>query len=372
MPDKLNGFLIPHKMRQFNKVIQTELQGNSTLNYAPMGGLIRILGKMDLSRVKIRLDNIRERATKSVSFVPTDVVVRAEESYPKATLVCLEDFNANFPLNPSENGLMKEWSIFGYDESTQDFRALEGDLMFCSSSIIKIEDKYVFNLAVLPYFLTSIKKFKGKNDDEIRFTDSPAKERNMILINAKTELITKSVEDHSIVLIDGPLVGGMASSYMVKMDEALRKRDCIPLYFVKNSDSRLVIDHTPRLSSLFNSDFHWAAHRLETSSRSPFFRYTDMHNLRNCKVFAYVKALAGFPERIEMHSLTYEKYRRLIPSVMDLMAYFYLVQGDYSNPQVRPIAIAEKYAREGLKILNIPALLVRLGFHPTINQVRFG
>jgi hypothetical protein len=57
---------------------------------------------------------------------------------------------------------------------------------------------------------------------------------------------------------------------------------------------------------------------------------------------------------------------------MNLLSYFYIVQGDYFNPQVRPIAIAEKYAREGVRILNIPVLLARLGFHPTINQLRFG
>jgi hypothetical protein len=85
-----------------------------------------------------------------------------------------------------------------------------------------------------------------------------------------------------------------------------------------------------------------------------------------------MKAFHGFPERVEMYTSTFEKYRSLIPSLMNLLSYFYIVQGDRSNPQVRPIAIAEKYAREGLKILNIPVLLSRLGFRPTINQVRFG
>jgi hypothetical protein len=85
-----------------------------------------------------------------------------------------------------------------------------------------------------------------------------------------------------------------------------------------------------------------------------------------------MKALYGFPERVEMHTATYEKYHSIIPDLMSLIAYFYILQGDMSNPQVRPIAIAEKYAREGIRILNIPALLARLGFRPTINQVRFG
>lgn len=331
-----------------------------------------MLSRMDLSRIKVRLDTIHKKATKSVSFESSDVPVKMVESYLSSTMSCLEDIDSNYCLHPAKNSLMNKWNIFGYDESTQEYRALEGDLLFCSSSVVKMEDKYAFNLTVLPYFLTSIRKFKGKSDDEIRFAENPKKERNMILIKTKTRSILEGTEPHSIVLIDGPLVGGMASTYMVRMDETLRKRDCIPLYFVKNSDSRLIIDNSPELSNQFNSDFHWCAHRLKEGSRSPFFRYTDRHKSSNSKVFTYVKALAGFPERVEMHSLTYQKYEDLLPSLMDLIAYFYIVQGDYSNPQVRPIAIAEKYAREGLRILNIPVLLGRLGFHPTVNQVRFG
>jgi hypothetical protein len=330
-----------------------------------------VLGKIDLSRVKIRLDNIKEKATKSVSFEPSEIGIKLQEHYLSPTMSCLEDVNTSYALDPSENDLRNQWNIYAYDESTQDYRALEGDLMFCSSSVIKVEDRYSFNLTVLPYFVTSMRKFENSEDEEIRFTESPNEERNKILVTAKTDSILESTEPDSIVLIDGPLVGGMASSYMVRMDNELRERNCIPLYFVKNSDSRLVISCDPKLSREFNSDFHWSAHRLEVGSRSAFFKYTDQDNPKNSKAFTYVKALAGFPERVEMHSQTYQKYSKLVPSLMNMIAYYYVVQGDYSNPQVRPVAIAEKYAREGLRILNIPVLLRRLGFRPTINQVRF-
>jgi len=328
---------------------------------------------MDLSRIKIRLGNIAKKATKSVSFVPSDIPVKMQEYYMSSTMRCLETFGSSYALDPQDNHLLEEWNVYAYDESTQNYRALEGDLLFCSSSTIRIEDnKYAFDLTVLPYFLTSMRKFKDLHDDEIRFAENFAEERNMMLINSKIDSILKCTEPHSIVLIDGPLVGGNASEYMRKMDDELRKRDCIPLYFVKNSNSRLVIKSNPKLTDEFNSDFHWAFRQLKDGSRSPFFKYTDERNAKNCKVFAYMKALTGFPQRIEMHFSTYEKYGCLLPSLMNLIAYFYLLQGDYFNPQVRPIAIAEKYAREGLRILNIPVLLGRLGFHPTINQMRFG
>jgi len=331
-----------------------------------------LLSKIDLKRIKIKLDNISKKVTKYVSFVPSDVEVKMQEFYMSPTMSCLESFGSSYALDPRCIDLMKNWNVYAYDESVQNYKALEGDLLFCSSSVIKIEDKYQFSLTVLPYFLTSMRKFKDMQDEDIRFAENVAEERNLILINSKINSILESVEPHSLILIDGPLVGGNASTYIVEMDEKLRKNDCIPLYFVKNSDSRLIIENDPKLSSEFNSDFHWAACGLKTGYRSPFFRYTDRYNSRNSKVFAYMKALAGFSERVEMHSLTFEKYGSLMPSLMNLIAYFYLVQGDDSNPQVRPIAIAEKYSREGIRILNIPALLGRLGFRPTINQVRFG
>jgi hypothetical protein len=333
-----------------------------------------VLGKIELSSVKLRLDNINKKATKFVSFEPIETTVIPREYLMDGPMSCLENENACYPLDPSDLSLIKDREVFAYDESTQDFKSLEGDLIFCSSALIKIGAKYEFNLTVLPYFLTSMRKFKGANEDEIRYTDEPSAERNKIIVEAKQHSILEGTENHSIVFIDGPLIGGMVSFYMREMDQKLREKDCIPIYFVKNSDSRLVITNSrnPELSVKFNSDFHWATHRLKERSRSAFFKYTDEHNPKNTKVFCYIRTLAGFPERIEMHPSTYETYGRLIPSIMNLISYFYIVQGDYANPQVRPIVIAEKYAREGLRMLNIPVLLARQGFHPTINQVRFG
>jgi hypothetical protein len=328
--------------------------------------------KLDLGKMRIRLENISKKATSFVSFYPTDISFQPQDFYSNAKLVALEEINNAYRLNPNSRSILSEWNIYAYDESTQKYSALEGEIFFCSSAIVKLEDRYSFNLSVLPYFLTSMTKFKDQTNEDIRFTENIAEAENLIMINSKIDSILGSVEPHSIVLIDGPLIGGNASSHYEKMDEELRKRDCIPLYFVKNSDSRLVLDSSKELCKEFNSDFHWSACTLQTGSRSAFFQYTDQHVKNHTKVFTYVKALYGFPERVEMHTQTYYKYREKIDEVMNLLAYFYIVQGDRSNPQVRPIAIAEKYAREGIRVLNIPALLSRLGFKPTINQVRFG
>lgn len=332
------------------------------------------LGKLDLGSVKLRLDNINKKATKFVSFEPSETTIRHMEYSMNGPMSCLEKEDSYYVLDPSDLSLIKDREVFAYDESIQDFKSLEGDLIFCSSALIKVSEKYEFNLTVLPYFLTSMRKFKTVTEDEIRYTEEPGAERNRVIMDAKQKSIIEGTEPHSIVLIDGPLIGGMVSFYTREMDQQLRQKDCIPLYFVKNSDSRLFISNSKNsaLTQQYNSDFHWATRQLKDQSRSAFFKYVDEYNPKNSKVFCYIKALAGFPERMEMHPSTYETYGNLIPSIMNLISYYYISQGDYANPQVRPIAIAEKYAREGLRILNIPVLLARLGFHPTINQVRFG
>ncbi len=287
--------------------------------------------KLNLSKVRLRLENINKKATKFVSFCPSELTLRPQDFYMSPTMSALEDSNDVYPLNPHEHDILFDWNIYAYDESIQNYRALEGELLFCSSSTIKLEAQYSFNLSVLHYFLTSMKKFSGLLHDDIRFTENIAEERNLIMISSKIDSIMGSVEPHSIVFIDGPLIGGNASAYIEKMDEELRSKDCIPLYFVKNSDSRLIIDTNEKLCSEFNSDFHWSACMLPSRSRSSFFKYTDRYVDNHTKVFTYMKALYGFPERVEMHTKTYLKYQSLMPELMNLLSYLYIVQGERSN-----------------------------------------
>ena len=330
------------------------------------GTEVLMIDNLDLSHVNVRLNKINKNATQAVSFQPSEVLLKLPDSYSNSRLACLEDPNSIYDLNPSDHDLMNEWNIYAYDESIQDFMALEGTLMFCSFSIIKVEKAYTFNLKVLPFFITSMKKFEKQLQEEIRYNENPSAERNSIMVDSEISMIKESVEPNSIILVDGPLIGRQASTKMVTMDREMRAKNCIPLYFVKNSNSRLIIDGDSdtnlNLANHFNSDFHWACHKLRNGTRSAFFKYTEQVekdgkktlNKNHSKVFTYMKPLAGFPERVEMHSETYEKYYNLMPKLMNLISYLYLVQGDYTNPQVRPVAIAEKYAREGLRIMNIP------------------
>lgn len=327
---------------------------------------------LDISQLSLRLGNIRKKGTSSVSFQPMLGQEVFNDSYFDSKMTCLENIFSVYELHPDNLELLPDWNVYAYDESTQNFSALEGVLFFCSSTIIKIEENYTYNLVVLPYFFTSMKKFQYADEVAIQYSDNISEARKMVMLDMKISSIENNVEPHSIVLIDGPLVAGNISTYVIAMDEKLRSRDCIPLYFVKNSNSRIVIDNYADLSGSYNSDFHWASKFLKGYSRTSFFRYTDLRNSRNSKVLSYVRTVAQIPTRIEMHRKTYEKYSDIIPSIMDLLSYYFVVQGDGRNPQVRPIAIAEIYAREGLKVLNLPSLFHSFGFTPTLNQMRFG
>jgi hypothetical protein len=109
------------------------------------------------------------------------------------------------------------------------------------------------------------------------------------------------------------------------------------------------------LKNKYNSDLHWSYNSLQPGERSNLFRYTDKVNPKNTKLFCYIKPFdRPSPQRIEIHPETFE----LIDELFDLIFYLILVQGDKSNPQIRLIAIAEKYAREMIKTANIRSLLV--------------
>lgn len=328
--------------------------------------------RIDFSRINISLRNIRKVSSSNLSYSPTISKQYFPDSFSSSILDPLEDFDHKERLDPSNIGIQADRYVHGYDESISTMFALEGELVFVSSACIMTDDEeYKYNLSVKPFFVTSMRKYQSHQDeDTVIYSENPAEARIRKIVSEKISSITESVSDKSVVFIDGPLIAGNVSSYLIRMDEELREKDIIPLYFVKNSNSRLILDNISYLSENYNSDFHWANDTLPVGHRSSFFRYYDQYNKRNTKVFSYIKPFIGFPQRVEMHSETYYQYQEIMNDLFDLIFYYYIAQSS-KNPQVRPIAIAEKYAREGIRILNLPQLVRSLGFHPSLNQVRF-
>jgi hypothetical protein len=157
---------------------------------------------------------------------------------------------------------------------------------------------------------------------------------------------------------------------MIQAIDRFLAKKILPIFFVKNSESNLVTNNMVKLSYEFNSDMHWAFNFLKTGQRTNFFRYADAHNPDNAKIFCYLKCMDISPQRIEFPVKAYALYKDSINSILDLIYYLLIVQGDKKNPQVRPIAIAEKYAREALKLIDLKKLMRSSGLVPTMNEGR--
>ena len=277
-------------------------------------------------------------------------------------------------------------TILGYDESTDKYQALEGTAYFTSHSLILLgESDYLPASYLTFYFYTRsnlliddneyIKNAEGcsSNDELEDRSDSFETAYKEDYVADRSYLISQITPPNSLLFIDGPLIGGQISSYSINLSQELLESNIIPIFFVKNSSSNLVTNNLPEFKSKFNSDMHWSYNELINGYRTNFFWYKDKTNPKNSKVFCYLKPFENrSPQRIELHIDTYEKHKSEINSIMDSIYYLLLAHGDINNPQVRPIAIAELYARQTLKILNINELLKTTNITPIMNQVRFG
>jgi hypothetical protein len=96
-----------------------------------------------------------------------------------------------------------------------------------------------------------------------------------------------------------------------------------------------------------------------------------MRNSRNTKIFCYLKAMDISPVRIEFFVDSFEQNKDSVLPVLNLIDYLILAQGQPKNPQARPIAVAEAYARETLRLMDFQRIMHDSGLHPTINQERF-
>lgn len=268
--------------------------------------------------------------------------------------------------------IAKQYTFSGYDESKLQYFCLEGSAYFTAHSlVIAGKSEYLPVNYLSFYFYTKSKKIADRSSF-IKYSFDPKTDANTDYVEDRGAFLETWSVNKSILLIDGPLIGGNISSYTVKLIENLHRKGIIPIFFVKNSDSNLVTDNIKELKNQYHSDMHWSFNYLNVGQRSNFFIYKDDHNPKNSKIFCYLKAFNLSPQRVEFHTDTYFLYREHIDDIMHLVYYLLLVHGDRKNPQIRPIAIAEKYAREILRMTNSYELMKTSGLIPTMNQERFG
>jgi len=277
-----------------------------------------------------------------------------------------------FKLDPKKGSevMSSRIGVVAYDESINKFLTLEGAAYLISHSLTVVSEKDYLPSNFVTFNFYTKSKIITKDSKFIKYSEDPEKDSNKDYHQDRTEFIVNNVPENSIILIDGPLIGEQATAYTLKLNQMLLKKGVLPIFFVKNSNSDLVIENIAELKGKYNSDLHWAHEVLKVGERTCLFRYTDLKNSSNTKLFCYIKAFGKGAQRVELHPDTYEKFKGEIPAMMNMVYYLMIAQGDPFNPQVRPIAIAEKYARETIKIVNFSKLMNQLNITPTMNQAR--
>jgi hypothetical protein len=261
--------------------------------------------------------------------------------------------------------------VTAYDESINKFNALEGTAYFTSHSLVFVSPTGYEPLNLLSmHFYTRSRDLQARSE-YLKYSTNPSKDSQMDYLHDKLDFILTSSVSGSILLVDGPIIAGDVYTTFMSSVPQFTSRSILPVFFVKNSDSNMVVDNFADVGGSYNSDLHWSYETLKPGQRSAFFRYVDLKNARNSKIFCYVKPQDVSPVRVEFFVESFEKNSASIPPIMNMLHYLTIVQGDIHNPQVRPIAIAEMYARETLKLVSFQRLMRESGLHPTMNQERF-
>jgi len=294
-------------------------------------------------------------------------------TYPpgKNLLTKIEDIDVKIlDIQNGQRMISKLPAIVGYDESMYIFPGLEGSSCLTTHCLaLHGKDQFLPVVMATYYFYTRSQRY-SKGDLVLRCTQEIEEEMKKDYTNDRLNFLIENVPNNSVVFIDGPLIGGNLSYATRELNDRLLDKGSIPVFFVKNSNSNLVTDNDGGLRNRYNSDMDWAHKNFKMGERTPFFKYVDQKNKENGKIFAYFKTSNLTVQRIEFDIKTFEKYQSLINDVVDLSFYLLNVQGNGKNPQIRTIAIAEKYAREVLKYLKNSELRM-FNFTPTMDVIRF-
>lgn len=262
--------------------------------------------------------------------------------------------------------------IAGYDESINKFSALEGTAYYTSHSLVFLApESYIPINQLTMYFFTQSEELSRMSNGSLIYSTQSTMQSQKRYLDDKVDFIFSTVPDNSILFIDGPIIAGDVYTRLISKFPKFHERNIIPCFFVKNSDSNMVVDNIDGVRGRYNSDLHWSYNTLKNGQRSCFFKYVDRRNDRNTKVFCYIKALGVSPLRVEFYTTSFEMYYEYINNIINLVYYLLLVQGNPKNPQIRPIAVAEAYARDTLKLVNFKQTMRLVGLTPTMNQERF-
>jgi len=335
-------------------------------------GLNQIIIPDDFEKTLGQLNQLKIRDLADVTFNPSHY-----EKYDKAgKLILIDDQIKTYDMDLKKGEECAHQNVISaYDESIRKYQCLQGSVYYSSHAATIMAPEQPFYLPVTKLSLGFYTRSNSIAEEfELELSENAETDFTKKMVAEKIEFLNDSnlVPNNSILLIDGPLIAGDWYVLMIRAISKFLERGVIPLFFVKNSDSSLVTDTFDHLKGIYNSDLHWCHDFLKPGQRTSLFKYTDEHNQDNTKIFCYFKSMDCSSQRLEMHVPTYQKFGLQIEDCINMVHYLIIAQGDRINPQIRPIAISEKYARETLRIFNIKQKLKGTPLEPIMNEVRFG
>ncbi|WP_400206594.1 DNA double-strand break repair nuclease NurA [Candidatus Methanarcanum hacksteinii] len=308
---------------------------------------------------------------------PTIFEIRFDKLFDGATIEKSDEVEDIFSLDV-KNGckLSNDDNILisAYDEAINKYSTLEGKAVYVSHSLIYLHDNKYYPINKLTMLFVTKSKLIANNIPNCIIADKWDIDTtaNVEIAHQKRDFITAYSSDNSLLLIDGPfLAGDGLAVFRGIIKERFIDHGIVPIFIVKNSNTSIVVDGVTELKGQYNSDLHWSNKILKAGQRTRFFKYTDKYNEDNSKMFCYMKFYdKASPIRIEIPTAIYLKYLPSIKSFLDIIYYTILEQGNMINPQARPIAVAEMFARETLNLVNFNKDMKNSQLTPTMNENR--
>jgi hypothetical protein len=260
--------------------------------------------------------------------------------------------------------------LSAYDESILELNSLEGKVRCIShSTVIQTMSEYIPSAFVTLKFFTKSKIIDANSTQysDIIKTDDISKSINQEYVNERKYFLSQAAPDNSLIFIDGSLFSGASTNGNFQLVDDLRSKNCLPVFFVKNSESTIITERYD-FAKGYNSDLHWAYSNLKEGEVSPVFSYLspDYRGKAMCFMKVYKNRS---PIRIEF-PLNFFLENLYSDEIFDLIYYQYLANGNASNVQPRIIEVAEMYAREVLKSTNLYQEIEKMGLTKSMNEER--
>lgn len=253
-------------------------------------------------------------------------------------------------------------AISGYSDAESIYEMMVGRAVSAAHSLVYINgDRYLPLSFVSLKFVTHSEEVAQKMQGTAILSDHIARDTAIAVAKDKMEFLDKYCVGNSVLFIDGPLIAGDDYTTFMKQIERFCQKGIVSVFFVGNSSSCMVVDNSDSLIGKFNSDSHWANSILKTGERTAFYAYTDEYNTRNAKAFCYIKfSENGRIVRIELPLQIYSRFKTGIDDILNAAFYMLLAQGSIASPQIRLIAVAQMYAKETLKLIDIQREMSRI------------